>query len=79
MASPWSQGALGNTSVPEVAEGPYFVDELLNCSDIRVDLRDGSTQAGLLMRPSVTVSSLDRRTGQTNRPRHEAGLRRPEG
>lgn len=26
MASPWSWGALGNTSVPEVTEGPYFVD-----------------------------------------------------
>lgn len=68
MACPWSWGALGNTSVPEETEGRYFVDELLNCSDIRVAPRDGSTQAGLLMRPSVTVSSLDRRTGQTTPP-----------
>lgn len=65
MTSPWSRAALGNTSVPEVTEGPYFVDELLNRSDIRVDPSNGSTQAGLLMLLSVTVSTLDTTTGKT--------------
>jgi hypothetical protein len=31
---------------PEMTEGPYFVDEKLNRSDIRVDTSDGSTVAG---------------------------------
>lgn len=65
LASPWSRAVLGNTSVPEVTEGPYFVDELLNRSDIRVDPSDGSIQAGLLMLLSVTVSALDTTTGKT--------------
>lgn len=65
LTSPWSQARLGDTSVPEVTEGPYFVDEMLNRSDIRIDPSDGSTQAGLLMLLSVTVSTLDTATGLT--------------
>lgn len=65
LTSPWSQAKLGDVSVPEVTEGPYFVDEKLNRSDIRVDPSDNSTQAGLLMLLSVTVSALDTATGLT--------------
>jgi protocatechuate 3,4-dioxygenase beta subunit len=32
--------------VPELTEGPYFVDGMLNRSDIRIDPRDGSIKAG---------------------------------
>lgn len=60
-----AQAALGNTSTVEVTEGPYFVDELLNRSDIRLDPTDGSTKAGLLLLLSVTVSTLDTTTGVT--------------
>lgn len=60
-----AQAALGNTSTVEVTEGPYFVDELLNRSDIRLDPTDGSTQTGLLLLLSVTVSTLDTTTGVT--------------
>lgn len=33
---------------PEATEGPYFVDEMLNRSDIREDPSDGSAQEGVL-------------------------------
>ena len=65
VASPLARAALGNTSTVEVTEGPYFVDELLNRSDIRVDPSDGSVQAGLLLLLSVGVSTLDTTTGKT--------------
>lgn len=64
-ASSIGRSALAATSVAEVTEGPYFVDELLNRSDIRVDPTDGTVQSGLLMLLSVTVSTLDTTTGKT--------------
>jgi protocatechuate 3,4-dioxygenase beta subunit len=65
MGGPLARAALGNRSTVDVTEGPYFVDELLNRSDIRVDPTDGSTQAGLLLLLSVSVSTLDTTTGVT--------------
>lgn len=63
VASPLVQAALGDRSTVDVTEGPYFVDEMLNRSDIRIDPTDGSTQAGLLLLLTVTVSSLNTTTG----------------
>ena len=63
LAAPLVRAALGQHSTVEVTEGPYFVDELLNRSDIRVDPSDGSVQAGILMLLSVGVSTLDTATG----------------
>jgi protocatechuate 3,4-dioxygenase beta subunit len=34
-------------TTPQATEGPYFVDEMLNRSDIRVDPSDGSIQQGI--------------------------------
>jgi len=59
LSSPLVRAALGNTSNVEVTEGPYFVDELLKRSDIRVDPSDGTVQAGLPLLLSVSVSTLD--------------------
>lgn len=64
-ATPLARARLGDRSTVDVTEGPYFVDELLNRADIRVDPTDGSTQDGLLLLLSVTVSSLDTTTGVT--------------
>jgi protocatechuate 3,4-dioxygenase beta subunit len=65
MAAPLTRAALGNRSTVDVTEGPYFVDELLNRADIRVDPSDGTTQEGLLLLLSVSVSTLDTATGVT--------------
>lgn len=65
VAAPLSRAALGNRSTVDVTEGPYFVDELLNRPDIRVDPSDGTTQEGLLLLLSVSVSTLDTATGVT--------------
>jgi protocatechuate 3,4-dioxygenase beta subunit len=65
MVTPLVRAALGNTSTVEVTEGPYFIDELLNRSDIRSDPTDGVVQSGLPLLLSVTVSTLDTATGIT--------------
>jgi len=44
---------------PAETEGPYFVDEMLNGSDIRSDPTDGSVREGVPLRLSLTVSSVD--------------------
>ncbi len=44
--------------VPAETEGPYFVDEMLNRSDIRVDPSDGSTRSGVQLRLIVNVSRV---------------------
>lgn len=60
-----SSGTGGNTAVPTcvvkpgLTEGPYFVDEKLNRSDIRVDPSDGSTREGVPLRLVVNVSTVD--------------------
>jgi protocatechuate 3,4-dioxygenase beta subunit len=40
---------------PAKTEGPYFVDERLNRSDIRVDPSNGSVQAGVALRLKINV------------------------
>ena len=44
---------------PEQTEGPYFVDERLNRSDIRSDPADGATKPGIPLLLALTVSSLE--------------------
>ena len=43
---------------PEQTEGPYFVDEKLNRSDIRVDPSDKSTRPGVPLRLEFQVSRI---------------------
>jgi protocatechuate 3,4-dioxygenase beta subunit len=44
---------------PAQTEGPYFVDERLQRSDIRVDPGDGSTRPGALLALTLRVASVD--------------------
>jgi protocatechuate 3,4-dioxygenase beta subunit len=44
---------------PEQTEGPYFVDEMLNRSDIRSDPSDGSVKEGVPLRLVINVSQID--------------------
>jgi len=61
-----SDGAAATTSntdgacvvKPELTEGPYYVDEELNRSDIRLDPSDGSVRDGALLALTFNVSSL---------------------
>jgi protocatechuate 3,4-dioxygenase beta subunit len=43
---------------PELTEGPYFVDEMLNRSDIRADPSDGSVKEGVLLSLAFRVSQV---------------------
>jgi protocatechuate 3,4-dioxygenase beta subunit len=43
---------------PAMTEGPYFVDTLLNRSDIRSDASSGTVSAGALLRLVVNVSQI---------------------
>jgi protocatechuate 3,4-dioxygenase beta subunit len=43
---------------PEQTEGPFFVDEALNRSDIRSDPRSGEIRAGVALRLTFQVSQL---------------------
>ena len=43
---------------PALTEGPYFVDEKLNRSDIRSDPSDGSVKSGTPLRLTFRVSSV---------------------
>jgi len=43
---------------PELTEGPYFVEELLNRSDIRANTSDGAVRAGALLELTFIVSSI---------------------
>jgi protocatechuate 3,4-dioxygenase beta subunit len=45
--------------VPEVTEGPYYVNENLDRSDIRIDTADGSTVQGARLRLDWIVSQVD--------------------
>ena len=44
---------------PEQTEGPYFVDERLNRSDIRIDPADGAVKAGMPLLLRFRVSSIN--------------------
>jgi len=43
---------------PEMTEGPYWVDEKLNRSDIRADSASGTVKPGVLLTLSITVHSV---------------------
>ena len=43
---------------PAETEGPYFVDEMLNRSDIRIDPTDGSVKDGVPLRLKFRVSEI---------------------
>jgi protocatechuate 3,4-dioxygenase beta subunit len=45
---------------PEQTEGPYFIDERLNRSDIRTDPADHSVKAGVPLRLAFQVSRIDK-------------------
>src|SRR3954470_24959540 len=45
--------------VPELTEGPYYVDEKLDRSDIRVDTSDGSVSEGAVLTLDWVVSQVD--------------------
>lgn len=45
--------------IPAKTEGPYFVDEKLNRSDIRTDPSDGTTQAGVPLSLTMVVVRAD--------------------
>ena len=53
-----SGSAVDCVAKPEMTEGPYFVDEGLNRSDIRVDTSDGSVVAGTTFSLVLRVSQL---------------------
>ena len=60
-----AMAALGDTSTVEVTEGPYFIDDLLNRSDIRYNTADNVYQSGLPLLLTVHVLTLDTTTGET--------------
>jgi protocatechuate 3,4-dioxygenase beta subunit len=43
---------------PELTEGPYFVDERLNRSDIRTDPSDGSVRDGVLLQLTLRAFAI---------------------
>lgn len=45
--------------VPELTEGPYYVDEKIERSDIRIDSADGAAVEGALLRIHWVVSQVD--------------------
>jgi protocatechuate 3,4-dioxygenase beta subunit len=45
--------------LPELTEGPYFVDEKINRSDIRSDPSDGSVKDGLPLQLTFRVSQVN--------------------
>src|SRR5207302_1794419 len=46
------------TPSPALTEGPYFVDEILNRSDITVDPTDGSVQTGLPLSLTINLKQI---------------------
>lgn len=56
---PYNQQTIAGCLVsPEQTEGPFFVDEKLNRSDIRVDPADGSISPGLPLRLILHVNQV---------------------
>src|SRR5437879_13765860 len=47
------------TLSPSQTEGPYWVEEMLNRSDVRTDPSTGVAQAGLPLRLLITLSEID--------------------
>jgi len=52
-------GALACVARPRQTEGPFFVDEALNRSDIRSDPRSGKARPGVALRLRFQVSRLE--------------------
>ena len=61
-ASPaWAQGAPGSAGCvlrPAQTEGPYFVDERLQRSDLQTDPTDGSVRLGIPVELTLVISRL---------------------
>ena len=55
---PSPTGSIDCVAKPEMTEGPYYVDEGLNRSDIRIDTADGSTAAGTPLLLTLRVLQL---------------------
>jgi protocatechuate 3,4-dioxygenase beta subunit len=47
------------TVTPEETEGPYWVDELLERSDIRIDPSDGSVKSGVPLQLTINIVRAD--------------------
>lgn len=54
--SPAFAATAGCVVRPAQTEGPYFVDEMLNRSDLRKDSTDGSVQAGVPLELAIVVT-----------------------
>jgi protocatechuate 3,4-dioxygenase beta subunit len=52
-----AQPVINCVAVPALTEGPYFVDELLNRSDIRADPTTGAASAGTPLEMTIRVFS----------------------
>ena len=50
---------IGCVVTPAQTEGPYFVDERMERSDLRVDPSDGSVREGALLRIRFAISRVD--------------------
>ena len=62
-AGPYNQQTIAGCLVsPEQTEGPFFVDEKLFRSDIRVDPSDGSISQGLPLRLVLQVNQVSNNT-----------------
>ena len=72
-ATPAATGsvALDCLASPEMTEGPYFVDELLNRSDIRSDPTDNSVKPGIPLKLAIAVFSVN---GNTCSPLKDAQI-----
>jgi protocatechuate 3,4-dioxygenase beta subunit len=57
-----AQGTVSCVVTPALTEGPYFVDEKLNRSDIRVDPSDNSVRPGVPLLLKMTVQRVDSTT-----------------
>jgi protocatechuate 3,4-dioxygenase beta subunit len=61
-ATPAATTTLDCIASPQMTEGPYFVDELLNRSDIRTDPTDNSVKPGIPLKLAIAVFSVDGNT-----------------
>lgn len=60
-SGPYTQQTIGGCLVsPEATEGPFFVDEKLNRSDIRVDPANGSISPGVPLRLVLQVNQISK-------------------
>jgi protocatechuate 3,4-dioxygenase beta subunit len=60
LSGPYTQTTIAGCVVsPEQIEGPYFVDEKLNRSDIRQDPSDNSVRPGIPLRLMLNVYSVE--------------------